>query len=302
MSSHVSHATRIAPSPQLQFAWDLYFSGGFEECIVQLEPYISEDVEVDIRRTALLRKSRCLSELGRYRDALRALLAVAPLVDEAGPQFKSQFFHQRAHVKRKTGDDNGALIDYAEAGFWAEEINDELGQACVRNNIAKLYSEADRLDEAIKESDAAIAIAKQLNDDIHLGRFYDQRAQILVEHKQFSEALVFSRPAARLLANHPALAEARHTHGIALAGLAAEHLTNESDPIATFRGRREAQQILAAPLDEDILRYALELCEGHVAQAAALLGVTHRAVIKAAEHFDLPRQPKQRRTKRVIVK
>lgn len=288
--------------PELELARVLYDSGDFGACLVEVEPFTRPPAGKAVRCEALLRKARCLSELGKFRDSLNTLEKILPFIDDQPARFKSYFHHQRARNRKKLLKTDDALLDYEAARFWAEESGeDPLSEAAIRNNIAKIYSEQGRFDEAVAESDRAIQIALRLREQIYLGSFYDQRAQVLLDRKDFSGAITFSKRALTLLDGHPSIVEARNTHGKALIGLGVSFLETD-DPLESLRARRKAAKLIQVTPGTAEIELALTQSGGRVSQAADLLGMRHFALQRFIKSRKIERGAVRRRGRPVIQK
>lgn len=285
----------------LDLARALLHSGDYEPCIAECRTARLAAHGPVKQMAATLIEATARFYQGHYGESLKVLEGASGLVDRVAPLQKAKYFAQRAATLRKRNDkkkcdNDAALIDYEAARYWAEDANHDLTLASIRNNLAKMYSEAGRFDEAIAESDGAIETAERLDDNVCLGIFYDQRAQVLIDKKQYSEALNFSDKAMRLLAGHPSETEARETHGKALIGLGSCYLET-SDPLESLRSRRAAAKIIESSPDDKAICLALERTGGRVRQAAKLLGMQHSALIKIAQQKGLARAPKRLRAK-----
>lgn len=230
---------------------------------------------------------------GWAKQSLHTLSKAEPLFEEMAPRLKGRFHGQRAVAHSKLKHNDAALMDLEWAKFWAEQANDHEEVAIARNNLAKQYGVAGRIEEAIEEVNAAINYARAKQDDHLLGQFYDMKAQILVNNNQFVEALRFSEMAMRLLDAHPALAEARETHGRALIGLGATYL-NQDDPIASLKARRRAAELLPTTVDKEIIQLALKRTDGNALSAADDLGVYHSHLLNAIKKHKLPYEGRHR--------
>ena len=295
-----SKKTHDVVSNDLEIARALFGSGAYEEVLSFTDDAIPRASNPRESFALHLQRAAAYGEREDYRSALDVLQKAGGFIDRASPMSKGRFYCQRAYLLVKLGRCDDALVDYEEARVWAQESGDRITEATSRNNIARQYSKADRLDEAIIESDAAIAIGKTLADDWRLGRYYDQRAQILVDHDRFSEAIPFCERAVNLLADNPSAVEARETYGRAILGLLRNFTTRE-DPIEGFRARRWMATKFAAGLDEQTTRTALERSNGHVFNAAALLNITHAALLKAIKRYGL-QDLQQRKLRKSIIK
>lgn len=285
----------------LDLARALLHSGDYEPCITECRNERKFAHGPVKQMAASLIEATARFYQGHYGESLKTLDGASGLVDRVAPLQKAKYFAQRAAALRKRndkkkGDKDAALIDYEAARYWAEDANHELTLASIRNNLAKVYSEAGRFDEAIEESDGAIQTAERLNDDMCLGTFYDQRAQVLIDMRRYSEALEFSEKAMCLLTGHPSETEARETHGKALIGLGSCYLET-NDPLESLRSRRAAAKIIESSPDDKAISLALTRTGGRVRQAAKLLGMQHSALIKIVQQRGLARTPKRQRGK-----
>lgn len=285
----------------IEMARELFISGDYAAAISAALPLTQPGNPTPTRIAALLLQASAESELGSYSDSRSTLETLSPLIEYGTARQQAHFYGQRAHVHRKTGNIDAALTDYEGARVWAIASEDDSTIARIRNNLAKIYSEVGRFDEAGKESDEAIAIARRLGENVLLGRYYDQRAQILIDQRAYPEALGYSEKAMDLLSESPALVEARTTHGRVLIGLGGQYLESE-DPLATFKAKHSAVKMLQVSLDKELVSLALERTNGRVLSAADLLGVRHSAVIKFARSNAIERRPSWRRRRTYLNK
>lgn len=249
----------------------------------------------------LLLKACAYSEEGKFDESLSMIEEIGPLVDAEPPRIKARFYGQRALLKSKFEDYDAALVDYEAGRYWAIEAGDEFCEACIRNNLARVYGRHGRRDDAINEVNAAIRIAERLGEHAFAGRFLDQKAQILFQCGEFTDAVDVARRAVDLLTKHgneTTLNEAQTTYGKALVRLGSSYLT--SDSIDGYRARKEVD--LTTVLDKALIHEALERTDGHVYQAATLLDVSHSYIIKIAGKKNLTRQPRRTRRKSYIAK
>ena len=255
------------------------------------------DITTDV--SALLYQTCACTERGEYKKALSILSEM--VIDSAAPRIKWSFYHQRALAHSRTGNQDAALIDYTAARDWARESGEDICQARTQNNLAKLYSEVGRLDEALEEVNCAIKIATRVSDQSLLGRFTDQKAQILLEHDQLSEAVDTARRAVGLLelhGNETTLSEARETYGKALIRYGILNL-NRIDPVRSHAAKNLSGVVVK--LEAELLQDVLDRTQGMVTPAAAMLGEHHTTVMKAIDKYKLDRKPKRRRAKSLIL-
>lgn len=277
----------------------LFDSAHYDDALAEIRELRSRPLSLSEEFAAVQLQSCVESEKGLFWKSLQTLNVAGSFIDQLPPAERAKFYGQRAllHSKLKNGD--SALIDLEAAKFWAQESGDKETEARVRNNLSKQYADAGRLDEAMVEADSAIEFALYHDDPVLLGRFYDQKAQILIDAQRFTEAIQLSGKAISLLTAHPSLTEARETHGRALIGQGIEYL-EQPDPVATFSAKRSAAAMISTTLDKVLVQLALERCGGRVTNAAMLLGAHHKALLKVIKKHDLPYE--QRRRARSIVK
>lgn len=307
MNPHTATLVKGAYSEAADTARALYDDGKYKEAIKKADSVLNGDAPESIKLKVLHTKGAALWEIGQS-DACFALLAEAgPLIDRAEPRSRASFFGQRALLFRSAGRLDDAMVDYEEARFWAQEAGDQQIEARVRSNLAKVYTELGRFEEANKESDAAIALAESLGEIVLAGRFYDLKAQNLVDQEKYGDALTCSLEAINRLDNHPSGAEARTTHAKALDAAIKDYLS-ATDTVDTFRLRRVIVNALTVKLDVHVVRLALKRSQGNVYSAAKLLNVKHPSLLEAIEKFDLVdqqkvhRQPKRRRVHKSLIK
>lgn len=295
-----TYATVKESVDPLSFAKQCFETGEYDPALAVIGDLVAEGREVF---PALLLKACIESERGQYSQCLKTLKQAGEFIDTADPRRRARYYGQRAYANKKLGNMDSPLVDYEAARYWAQRAGDELCEASVRNNLAKRYSELGRLDEAIRESDAAIRIAQDSDDCFLLGRFTDLRAQILLENDLLDDAVKVGKRAVEILGpigNEVALDEARSTYAHSLIALALS-FAELSEPLKTFKLRKQLSARLAPEIDEAalevLIRQAMGRAGGHVSKAAQLLGVSHPAMIKSVQKFGLTRQPKRRRAK-----
>lgn len=288
-------------TPELELARAFYAVGDYDDVLQTVEPLLNRELDPLSRFTACQLKACVHSERQQWLECLDVLRVSGPLIDEMPADLRAKYYGQRALAHRNLNNADAALVDYEGARDAAIESGDERIVASVRNNLATMYGHEKRINEAIREVDAAVKIATRSGDDLNLGRYYDNKAQLLVAAKRYAEALTYSRKAMALLVNHPAGHEARHTHGLALIGVGAGYL-EEPKSVEQFRARHDAAKMIDVELNASLVKSALARSNGHVFGAAQLLNVSHSAVIKWIGRHGLDRAPKRRRSKSLISK
>lgn len=292
----------IAWTAEIEMARALLSAGCYDDVLGIVDPIaIRDGLDALTKFAACQLKAVAHSERGEWVECRDALTLSAPIVDELPPELRGRFFGQRALAHRNLDEIDAALVDYEQARDCAIAVGDDQTLANIRNNLAKVYSDQERVGEALIEVDAAIKIATRLRDGINLGRFLDTKAQALVVGKRYVEALSYSTTAIDLLHDHPAGAEARWTHGLAMIGAGASYLEKPKS-IEQFRDIHDAAKLIQVELGVELLEVALKRAEGHVLGAAKLLHVSHSLIIKLIKKHGLERVPQRRRNKSLIAK
>ena len=278
----------------------LYDDGRYFECSSETRRLLRLLKDESDRLRAMLLLASSEWELGRRDECLQIMVEAGSLLDNAPVQLKGKFYGQRALLYRNAGELDRSLIDYEEARFWARAARDLEVEARVRNNLAKVYSDLGRLDDALREVNCAIEIAVGLNETILAGRFTDMKAQILFAHRKYEQSLSTSVTSLNLLRGHPAESEARETHDKTFNQLAADYLRTD-DPVEKFSLRRMIVKGLGGPIDAQLIQVALSRSDGIVKKAADLLNVKHTSLAEAIEKHKLQVRPKRQRAKPLIT-
>ena len=115
-----------------------------------------------------------------------------------------------------------ALIEYAAAGYHFEEAAHIRYLACVENNLAMLFWNAQRYADAHGHLDRAELLFTRLQDDVHKAQVNETRARVLLAEGRIAEAEKAVCRGVRTLetGDEPSLlAQALTTLGISLARL-----------------------------------------------------------------------------------
>lgn len=292
----LTQAEGIGIGRDVDVARNLYDRGDYQDAYALAMRAFKDSADVDIKLRALLTASSSRSEQKKYADALTILNRACSFVDDVAPTQKAKFFGQRAFLHAKLKDDANVLIDYEAARVYAQEAADKVLEAQIVNNLAGCYRRLQRFEESITESDAAIAIVRSSGDRLWLARFYDQKAQTLIEMGRCAEAVAVSKKAVDMLGDHPAGSEARATHGRALIALGASYLETD-DPVESFGAKRRAVKSIDQAPSRELMQLALDRVGGRVAPAAQLLGISYPTLIESIERHGLSRQKPYRRGK-----
>src|SRR5258707_13417308 len=206
--------------------------GAFDEARVTLQQALDEfdDVDLEQRAIALLRRGIVERTSGRLNEALRVYNEAATLFDQVTDdlliaQFHHAFANALKHLveseKREDYADR-AFMEYTAASYHFERAGHIRYQACVENNIGSLLGIIGKYEDAHEHLDQAQMIVTRLKDNVHLAQFGETRARVLLAEGRNVEAEKTARAAVLRLEKGEELsllAEALTTHGIALARL-----------------------------------------------------------------------------------
>jgi tetratricopeptide (TPR) repeat protein len=237
----ISQATRIfdrlelpelSAEGRVNLALCYWREGAFDEARVTLDEALHQlgDLESEQRLRALLNRAIIERVSNRYDDALRTHREAAPLFDAStNDRLKGKFHNEYAIVLKNFGlarnrEDyvDQALIEYSAALFHVERAGNKRFRAMIENNIAYLFVQVGKSEEAIKHLDQARALFTALKDKGMVAQVDDTRARAFIARGSFTKAEAIARGAVQALKEGDELskfAEALTTHGIALARL-----------------------------------------------------------------------------------
>lgn len=227
-----------------------------------------------------------------HRKAMSFLTAVAHLLDQAEPLERGKFYCQRGYLNRRLKKRDKAIEDYTAACVRYEQAGDLARVARIKNNLANIYKDAKRYDDAHESIDAAILV---LEGDF-LAQAYDTKASIYLAEQNYVQAEKFAAKSVGLLGRdrRQLLAESLITMAQALAGLGkftessqvldratefARYLNNDDLVITVLQGRVKAFMIAESICRERSVLTARKLTTSARA-AAAKLNVNHAVVNK----------------------
>jgi tetratricopeptide (TPR) repeat protein len=217
---------------EIEMAVCYWRSGAFDEARVMLQLALARlvDGNCDLKATALLRSAIVEGSSKRFYEALRIYGEAAPIVDKsANLILRGKFHHFFGTLLRKLGEAehrldyvDRALIEYAAASFYFEQVELTRHQACVENNLGFLFGYIGNFTEAHEHLDRAQMLFTGLKDDVHLAQVDETRARVMLAEGRLVEAEKTARAAVRTLEKgdeQSLLAESLTTHGIAQARL-----------------------------------------------------------------------------------
>jgi len=206
--------------------------GAFDEARVLLQLALTRlaDEDHDLRAVTMLRSAIVEGSAKRFHDALRISTEAASLVERGNDLvLKGKFHSFFGTLLRKLGEADErsdyidrALIEYAAASYYFEQVGLSRYQGCVENNLGFLFGTIGKFREAHEHLDRAQALFTSLRNSAHLAQVDDTRARVLLAEGRIADAGKLVRAAVRTLekgGEQSLLAEALTTHGIVLAHL-----------------------------------------------------------------------------------
>ena len=223
--------SRVAEA-QIDLAYCYWREGAYDEGRILLREALNclRDSDIELRAKALLRIAIIEADANRTNEALKIHIEAAPLFEHVENHcLKGSFHNSFAIVLRRLGAAENsreyvdrALIEYTAAAYHFEKAGHIRYQACVENNLAFLFWNAQRFAETHEHLDRADMLFARLKDDVHRAQVDETRARVLLAEDKVVEAEKAARRAVRTLetGDEPSLlAEALTTLGISLARL-----------------------------------------------------------------------------------
>lgn len=217
---------------QIDLACCYWREGAYDEGRVWLRKALSllTDSDTELKAKGLLRSAIIEADASRPNDALKIHIEAAPLFEQIENHcLRGSFHNELAIVLRRIGTTEDrqdyvdrSLIEYTAAAYHFERAGHLRYQACVENNLAFLFFEAQRYADAHEHLDRADMLFARLKDDVHRAQVDETRARVLIAEDKLVEAEKAARRAVRTLetGDEPSLlTEALITLGISLARL-----------------------------------------------------------------------------------
>lgn len=281
------------------------FLGQPEEGKVLIRLLLDRKLKPEYRAQALWVLAIC--QAGMPKRALSTLNRI--VIDGLAASLKGRVFLLRAKVKSHLGRQDEALVDYAGAASFFEEIGDVHGLAHVLNNRAFVELRIKQYQEAHASVDRAVVLVPRSYP--FLPQFVDLKAQIFLAQGRFVEAQRFAARAvalARALDRQDIICENLCTLALAHVGLKtyppasaalaeaktiAERLDNAHLEFKVVSSRRDAAQIVVKDTEVEMAELALKLCDGSYRAAAKKIGLTHTGIIKLLARNSRKWKPKK---------
>lgn len=275
-----------------------YFRGGaYDEARVILDEAMEGLEDAELRAKILIRRASIEIWLGRYHEAWKLLDDARPAFDESSHALKGRWHGQMALILRRLATAEGrvdysdrAIIEFTAAIYHYEEAGHERYCAINLNNLAMLFYQLERYDEAHEHLDRAHTFLQKIRDVGLLAQVEETRARVLAAQQNYigarrvivgvvetferggepallADALIIKGTVQARLGDHEqslrtfrsAISIARNAGALSNAGRAAitmieEHQQRLSEA-ELYRAYERADQLLAATQDaEDIAR------------------------------------------------
>ena len=225
-------ATDRAAEAQSELAYCYFRQGALDEARVLTRAALARLPEkfYELRATVLQRGAMIEDAAARRDDALRLLEEAEPLIAQSMNSAKKGRFHmmraillQQMSVGGRRADyADRALIEYAAARHYFEQVGHTRNCARIENNLGFLHGRAGRFAEAHTHFDTAAHLFTELGDESFVAQVDETRARALLAEGRIQEAERTAARAVRALTGseqYRLLAEALTTHGTALARL-----------------------------------------------------------------------------------
>ena len=206
--------------------------GGYDEARITLQQILQSlgDRPSEQKLRALLNCGLVERSSLRYHDALRIHRDAATLFNQSrNHALRGKFHNEFATVLKDLGVAerreeyiDQALVEYAAAGFHAEQAGNTRFLGLVKNNVGFLYVSLGRFSEAHEQLDHARSLFEGLKDRGMVAQLDDTRARAFIDQGLYAEAEAVAARSVRVLEEGDELsllAEALTTHGRALAKL-----------------------------------------------------------------------------------
>jgi CheY-like chemotaxis protein len=228
---------RKVAEAQMEFGPCYWREGAFDDARIWLKEALDRvpDDARELKAIILSRLATVERAAKRPNDAYHLLTVAAPLVDEGdNNSVKGKFYNQFATVLENIGRAeknkdyiDRALIEYAAASYYFEQVRHTRYQACVENNLGFLFGTIGRFAEAHEHLDRAQALFTSMKDGVHTAQVDDTRAKVLLAEGHMSDAEKLARSAVKTLEKgnqQSLLAEALTTHGLILARVSSHQI------------------------------------------------------------------------------
>lgn len=273
--------------------------GACDEARVNLDEAALQlgDIESEQRLRLTLNKAIVEQVSNRSNEALRLFRESAQLFEgSSNHALRGKFHNEYASLLQVLGlpgkrEDfiDQALVEYAAAGFHAEQAGNKRFLASIENNVGYLFMQLERFRDAQKHLDRARLLFTSLKDEGMVAQVDDTRARALLGQGQFAQAETVAGAAVKILRRgdeRSILAGVLTTRATAVAKTGrhseALGLLNEAVSLAKEAGDPETGAIASLTIIEELASVLspTEL-QQHYHDAASVLTHSQHAAIKA---------------------
>lgn len=262
------HQTVGVAESKIELGYCLWREGSFDQARLLLQEGLDllPETEVDLRIVGIVRNVLAAWSGAQLSDALCLLDEAAALVPfSVNHSVRGRYHLAKALALKTVGETqknpdyiDRALIEYAAAGYYFEQIGHTRYCAAVANNLGSLYRAIGRFDEAHQHLLTAHRLFTELKDSAHTAQVNETRSRLLIEERRYREADRVSEEAVAALVGagqQALLVEALTTRGVVLARLdrrtEAQNMLNEAYDVAeSCRDRKGAARAMMSQLEE----------------------------------------------------
>lgn len=169
--------------------------GAYDRARVILDEAMEGLEDAELRAKILIRRASIEIWLGRYHEAWKLLDDARPAFDDSSHALKGRWHGQVALILQKLATTEGridysdrAIIEFTAAIFHYEEAGHERYCAINLNNLAMLFYQLERYEEAHEHLDRAYTFLQKIRDVGLQAQVEETRARVLVAQRNYLEA------------------------------------------------------------------------------------------------------------------
>jgi tetratricopeptide (TPR) repeat protein len=274
-------------------------SGALDEARITFDDALQRlgDLQSEQRLRAILNKALVEQVSSRPYEALRLLSESEPdFAASSNHRLKGKFHGEFGILLKNIGASghseeyfDRALMQFTAASIELEQIGQLPSLAAVENNLALLFAQLERFQEAHEHLDRALSVVTKLNDKGRRATFEDSRARVFLSQGRVAEAEKIASSAVKLVRvgeQQSLLAAALTTHAVALARLqrTSEALAalNEAIGVAAQVGDPEIEGLASLTVIEELATtVSTSELRDYYSRAESALRHTQNALVKA---------------------
>ena len=191
---------------QVELAGCYWREGSLDEARIILSITIEkikfdENISNAVKGLAYLRRAVIENDEARFREAVYYLEQGGKIFDDdENPSLKGKYHNQMGIALQSIGDAeqnpdylDRALIEYAAAGIYFEQVGHKRYNAFVENNTGIVYLSLKNFDDAFRHFENAAKIFSGLKEDIFVAQVEESIAKALIGRKLYAEAEQLAR-------------------------------------------------------------------------------------------------------------